>query len=126
MARRVRIGQLGDFAPGSLTEVEVEGTKLLVARDDEGVCAAHNRCPHLGLPLTSGPGGKRYEDGVLQCPWHNSRFVVRTGENLDWAGGLGGRSVPGWSRRIMAAGRKPAPLRTYPLVVEGEDVLVEF
>ena len=80
----------------------------------------------MGLSLTSGPGGKRYSDGVIQCPWHNSRFVVRTGENLDWVGGLAGRSVPGWSRRVLAAGRQPAPLHTYPVVLEGDDVLVEL
>lgn len=108
-----------------MTEVEVEGLKLIVARDDEGVCAAQNRCPHLGLSLTSGPGGRTYADGVVQCPWHNSRFVVRTGENLDWVAGIGGRSVPRWSRKVMSVGRKPAPLTTYPVVVEGEDVLVE-
>ena len=104
----------------------MEGTTLLVARDEEGLCAVNNRCPHLGLSLTSGPGGKRYEDGVIQCPWHNSRFVVRTGENLDWVAGVGGRSVPRWSRRVIAAGRKPAPLHTYPVVIDGEDVLVEI
>jgi len=126
MARRVRIGSVGDFAPGTLTEVEVDGRKLLVARDEQGVCAVQNRCPHLGLSLTSGPGGRRYEDGVLQCPWHNSRFVVRTGENLDWVPGVAGRSVPRWSQRLIAVGRKPAPLTTVPVVVQGEDVLVEL
>jgi nitrite reductase/ring-hydroxylating ferredoxin subunit len=44
---------------------------------------AGNRCPHLGFSLTRGPGGLKYEDGVVQCPWHNSRFNVCTGENLD-------------------------------------------
>lgn len=106
--------------------MEVEGTTLLVARDEEGLCAVNNRCPHLGLSLTSGPGGKRYEDGVIQCPWHNSRFVVRSGANLDWVAGVGGRSVPRWSRRVIAAGRKPAPLHTYPVVIDGEDVLIEI
>lgn len=126
MARTVRIGHVGDFAPGSITEVEVEGTKLIVARDDEGVCAVRNKCPHLGLSLTSGPGGRSYEDGVITCPWHSSRFVVRTGENLDWVGGVAGRSIPRWSRRLVAAGRKPAPLTTYPVVVTDDEVFVEL
>lgn len=126
MARRVRIGVVSDFAPGTMTEMEVDGTKLIVARDDEGVCVAQNRCPHLGLSLTSGPGGRHYDDGVVQCPWHNSRFVVRTGENLDWAPGVAGRSVPRWSRRLIAAGRKPAPLTTFPVAIDGEDVLVDL
>jgi nitrite reductase/ring-hydroxylating ferredoxin subunit len=115
-----------DFDAGTLTEVEVEGTKLIVGRDDDGVCAAQNRCPHLGLSLTSGPGGRSFEDGIVQCPWHNSRFVVRTGENLDWVSGVAGRAVPRWSRRVIAAGRKPAPLTTYPVAVEGDEVFVEL
>jgi nitrite reductase/ring-hydroxylating ferredoxin subunit len=125
MMARTRIGRIDDFALGVMTEVEVQGTKLIVVRDDEGVCAAQNRCPHMGLSLTSGPGGKHYEDGVLQCPWHNSRFVVRTGENLDWAPGVAGRSMPRWSRRLIAAGRKPSPLTTFPVVVEDGEVYVE-
>ena len=123
---RVRIGRVEDFAPDSVTDVEVEGTKLVVARDDQGVCAAQNRCPHLGLSLTTGPGGRHYSDGIITCPWHNSRFEVRSGENLDWAPGVAGRSMPRWSRRLIAAGRKPAPLTTYPVVIEDGEVFVEL
>lgn len=126
MADKVRIGQVQDFPPGHLTEVEVAGTKLVVVQDDEGLCAAHNRCPHLGLSLTSGPGGQRFADGVVTCPWHNSRFVVRSGENLDWASGFAGRQAPRWSRRLIGAGRKPHPLTTYQVTVEGDDVFVEI
>jgi nitrite reductase/ring-hydroxylating ferredoxin subunit len=125
MARKVRIGVVDDFTPGTISEVEVEGTKLIVTRDDEGVCAAQNKCPHLNLSLTSGPGGKHFEDGVITCPWHSSKFVVRTGENLDWVAGIAGRSVPRWSRRVIAVGRKPAPLTTYAVIIEGDDVFVE-
>ncbi len=125
MAARIRIGQVQDFPAGQLTEIEVEGTKLLVGHDDEGLCAARNRCPHLGLSLTSGPGGTHYSDGVVTCAWHNSTFVVRSGENLDWVSGIAGRDVPRWSRRMIAAGRKPAPLTTYTVVVEGDEVFVE-
>ncbi len=126
MANRVRIGAVRDFPEGQLTEVEVEGTKVVVMVDDEGLCAAHNRCPHLGLSLTSGPGGQHYADGVVTCPWHNSRFVARSGENLDWASGFAGREAPRWSRRLIAAGRRPKPLTTYPVTVEGDDVFIEI
>ncbi len=124
MGRQVRIGAVSDFAADAVTEVEVEGTKVLVAHDDQGLCAARNRCPHLNLSLTSGPGGQHYEDGVIVCPWHNSRFVVRSGENLDWVTGIAGREVPRWSRRVIAAGRKPAPLTTYPVTVTDGDVYI--
>jgi nitrite reductase/ring-hydroxylating ferredoxin subunit len=126
MASRVRIGRVEDFVPGTMREVEAAGTKLIVTREGEDICAARNRCPHLGLSLTSGPGGQHYADGVVQCPWHNSRFVVRTGENLDWASGIAGRSIPRWSQRLLSAGRRPAPLATYPVVVEAGEVFVEL
>lgn len=125
MGRTVRVGRVADFPAGVVTEVEVEGTKVLIVQDDQGLCAAHNKCPHLGLSLTSGPGGRNYADGVIQCPWHNSRFVVRSGENLDWTPGIAGRSVPAWSRKVISAGRKPAPLTTYPVTVEGDEVFIE-
>ncbi len=126
MTRRVKVGTVSDFADGQLHTVDVDGTSLVVARDGDTFCAAHNHCPHLGFSLTKGPGGMRFADGVVQCPWHNSRFEVCTGENLDWATGFAGRDIPRWSRRLVALGKKPAPLTTYPVVVEGEDVLVEL
>jgi nitrite reductase/ring-hydroxylating ferredoxin subunit len=126
MARKVRIGRVEDFPAGVITEREVEGEKVIVVQDAEGLCAAHNKCPHLGLSLTSGPGGRKYVDGVIQCPWHNSRFVVRSGENLDWAPGVAGRSMPSWSRKLISAGRKPAPLTTYTVIVEDDEVFIEM
>lgn len=124
MTRMVRIGRVADFPAGAVTEVDVEGTTVIVVQDAQGLCAARNKCPHLGLSLTSGPGGRHYEDGVIQCPWHNSRFVVRSGENLDWTPGIAGRSVPAWSRKVISAGRKPAPLTTYTVVVEDDEVFI--
>jgi nitrite reductase/ring-hydroxylating ferredoxin subunit len=126
MADRVRIGTLADFADGTLHAVDAGGTHLVVGLVQGTPYAARNRCPHLGLSLTTGPGGKRFDDGQVVCPWHNSRFDLCTGENLDWAPGFAGRAMPRWSARLIALGRKPAPLTTYPVVVEGEDVLVDL
>lgn len=124
--RRVRVGTLADLADGRLHAVKAEGASLVVGLAGDRVCAARNHCPHLGFSLTTGPGGLRYDDGVVTCPWHNSRFDLDTGENLDWAPGFAGRDLPRWSRRLIALGRKPAPLTTYPVVVEGEDVYVDL
>ena len=98
---------------------------MVVARDGDSFCAARSRCPHMGFPLTRGPGGLRFDDGIVQCPWHNSRFEVCSGENLDLATGFAGKAVPGWSRRLVTLGRKPVPLTTCPVVVDGDDVYVE-
>ncbi len=124
MGTELRVGPLTDFADGGLTAVETSGHRLIVERKGNEVHAARNRCPHLGFSLTRGPGGLRYEDGVVQCPWHNSRFNVCTGENLDWVTGFAGRQVPHWSRRMVALGRKPRGLDTLSAAVRDGDVYV--
>ena len=125
MADRVRIGSVTDFADGRLHTVDADGTHLVVGMVDVTPYAARNRCPHLGLSLAKGPGGQHFSDGQITCPWHNSRFDLCTGENLDWAPGFAGLDMPRWSARLIALGRKPAPLTTYAVTVEGEDVFVE-
>jgi nitrite reductase/ring-hydroxylating ferredoxin subunit len=126
MADRVRVGSISDFADGRLHSVDAGGTPVVVGVVDGTPYAARNRCPHLGFPLTKGPTGTRFAEGQLTCPWHNSRFDFCTGENLDWATGFAGRAMPGWSARMIALGRKPAPLTTYAVVVEGDDVFVDI
>jgi nitrite reductase/ring-hydroxylating ferredoxin subunit len=124
MAIEVRVGSLSDFPDGGLTGVEADGHRLIVARKANEVHVARNRCPHLGFSLTRGPGGLRYEDGVVQCPWHNSRFNVCTGENLEWVTGFAGRRVPSWSRSVIGLGRRPRGLDTLSATVRDGDVYV--
>ena len=124
MSTEVRIGSLHDFPDNGLIGVEGSGQRLIVARTGDGVCVARNRCPHLGFSLTRGPGGLKYEDGVVQCPWHNSRFDVCSGENLDWATGFAGRPMPRWSRSVIGLGRRPRGLNTLPAVIREGDVYV--
>jgi nitrite reductase/ring-hydroxylating ferredoxin subunit len=124
MSTELRVGSLADFPDGGLTAVEADGRRLIVERQGDEVHAARNRCPHLGFSLTRGPGGLRYEDGVVQCPWHNSRFNVCTGENLDWVTGFAGRHVPKWSQRMITLGRRPRGLDTVPAAVRDGDVYV--
>jgi nitrite reductase/ring-hydroxylating ferredoxin subunit len=125
MTDRVRVGTVSDFADGQLHSVDAAGTVVVVGIVDGRPYAARNRCPHLGFSLTKGPGGSRFADGQVTCPWHNSRFDLCTGENLDWATGFAGRAMPRWSARLIGLGRKPAPLTTYQVSVEGDDVFVE-
>jgi nitrite reductase/ring-hydroxylating ferredoxin subunit len=126
MGEQLTVGALSEFPDGELHTVQVAGRSLVVARDGDTVCAAVNRCPHMGLPLSRGPGGVRFADGVVQCPWHNSRFELCSGRNLDWASGFAGRSAPRWSRRLIALGRPPSPLTTVPARVVDGAVVVEL
>ena len=122
-----RLGPVDTFPLEQATAVKVDGqTFVVVRRGDEELCAFSDKCPHLGLSLTRGPGGTKYSDGVITCPFHNSRFDVSSGENLDWAPGFAGIKAPSWSRRIIALGRKPAPLHTFAATVVDGEVVVEL
>jgi nitrite reductase/ring-hydroxylating ferredoxin subunit len=60
---------------GHTHAVDVEGRKVLLARVDGAVCAMEDACSHAGGPLAEGT----VEDGIVQCPWHGSRFRLRDG-----------------------------------------------
>ena len=124
MGAEVRVGPLSEFPDGGVTGIESDGHRLIVAREGNQVHVARNRCPHLGFSLIRGPGGLSYENGVVQCPWHNSRFDVCTGENLDWVTGFARRRVPKWSRSVIALGRKPQGLDVVPATVRDGDVYI--
>jgi len=121
-----RIGAITEFADGQATPVSIDDTNLVVWRDGDDVCVVKNRCPHMGLSLTKGPGGPRAENGEITCPWHNSRFDLCSGENRDWAVGFAGRKAPGWSQKLIGMGRKPAPLTTYPVSRQGDDLYANW
>ncbi len=126
VAERVRVGSVADFADGKLHAVDAAGTSVVVAMVGDTPCAARNRCPHMGFSLTRGPGGVRYDEGQIVCPWHNSRFDLASGENLDWTPGFAGKEMPRWSRRLIALGRKPTSLTTYAVDIEENDVYVHL
>jgi nitrite reductase/ring-hydroxylating ferredoxin subunit len=73
--------------------VDAGGLRIGVVRIGGEAFAVHDRCPHQGAPLCTGPLGSRisYEDGavvnqadvvVLACPWHHWEFDVRSGRSL--------------------------------------------
>lgn len=66
----------GELNGDELRQVNVDGVPVLLARSQYGeVCALANVCTHLGGPLAE---GSRDGDTVI-CPWHGSRFDLRTG-----------------------------------------------
>ncbi|MFW5690854.1 MAG: Rieske (2Fe-2S) protein [Chloroflexota bacterium] len=118
---RVMIGTIEDFPQGELKAVKAGNVALVIAHTENGLCAVPNRCSHMPLPLAGG----KLEGSTLTCPWHNSEFNVCTGENLDWVRGLAGVKLPNWSRRLIALGRKPQNLQTYPITQEDGQLFVE-
>lgn len=123
MVKRVSIGQASEFPKGKMKTVNVKGTFVLVVRiDDDTVCAVKNQCSHMSLPLSNG----NLEDDTLTCPWHNSKFNICTGENIDWVRGVVGVKLPKWSRDILSMGQQPKGLTTYTVVEQDGRLFVEI
>jgi len=119
---RVPIGKAADFVEGKLKTVNANGLFVVVARTGDGFCAAQGRCSHMPLPLNGG----KVEGDVITCPWHNSQYNLCTGENLDWVVGVAGVKLPAWSRRLLAMGKKPQPLKTYTVIEDNGELFVEL
>jgi len=65
--------------------VRHEGRQIAVFATPDGVFACNNRCPHEGYPLSEGTLGPGC---VLTCNWHNWKFDLTSGANLDRGEGL--------------------------------------
>jgi nitrite reductase/ring-hydroxylating ferredoxin subunit len=79
------------------------GARFVAVFDVDGdVVAVDNVCSHVGNPLDDG----LVEGGCVTCPWHGWRYDLRTGEH------------------VTVFGRRHG-LRTYPVRVEGDRVLID-
>ncbi len=119
----IEAAKSADIQEGQLFPIKLAGRSLLLSRTDGTLCAIENKCPHLGLPLSKG----RVADGKVTCPFHGSTFDLRSGANVDWVVSLGGKlPLPLWSRGLVALGRRPAPVATFPVSEEQGTVYVRI
>jgi glycine betaine catabolism B len=65
-----------DLREGSLRRVELFGKPLVLSMVNGKVYALDAVCSHEGRPLDEGT----LEGYEVECPWHGSKFDVRTGE----------------------------------------------
>jgi 3-phenylpropionate/trans-cinnamate dioxygenase ferredoxin subunit len=96
----VKVGNLGDLAPGRMMRVEIDGRRILLANVDGRFYATADTCTHEDASLSA--GSLRGE--FVKCPLHGSRFNVCTGQVME----------------------EPADqnLKTYPVRVDGDSLLV--
>jgi 3-phenylpropionate/trans-cinnamate dioxygenase ferredoxin component len=96
---------------GSLSELPVDGGQRVELSDDEAVALIRTEdavyalvdcCTHEDYPLSEG----FVEDGTVECVLHGSRFDLATGHP----------DVP----------PAVAPVQTFPVKVDGDDVLVDL
>jgi len=102
MPHFVRVAQRAEIPESGGKCVEIEGKRIAIFRVGDGFHAIDDECTHQGAPLSEGT----VEGEEVECPWHGSRFDLRTGE----------------------ATGPPAdePVSTYTVRVIGEDVEVEI
>ncbi|MCK6369820.1 MAG: Rieske (2Fe-2S) protein [Gammaproteobacteria bacterium] len=117
-----RVAPSEEIREGELFASRIEGTRILVSRVNGRICAVVDRCPHMGMSLARG----KVEGNVVTCPWHNSRFDLCTGRNLDWVSAVLGLPMPKWTHRAIAMGKAPAPLTTLPCEERNGEVWVSL
>jgi nitrite reductase/ring-hydroxylating ferredoxin subunit len=117
---RQRVAAATDIVEGRLFATTVSGRKVLLTRVGGRVHAVVDRCPHMGMSLARG----RIENGVVTCPWHNSRFDFCSGRNVDWVSALMGVPMPQWTHKAIAMGKRPGPLQTLAAEEVGGEVFV--
>ncbi len=71
-----KVANIQDLQEGSLLKVESAGKTVVLSMVNGEVYAIDAVCSHEGGPLEEGT----LEGYEVECPWHGSKFDVRTGE----------------------------------------------
>jgi ferredoxin-NADP reductase/nitrite reductase/ring-hydroxylating ferredoxin subunit len=72
----VKVADTKDIQSSQMKEVEVNGQNICIVNVEGKFYAIGSICTHEGGPLADGT----LEGYEVECPWHNSKFDVRTGE----------------------------------------------
>ena len=101
MAEFVKVASKSELGPGQCKVADADGKIIALCNVNGTFHAVDNTCIHQGGPLGEGS----MDGSTITCPWHAWQYDVTTGKNTD----------------------NPAMgVNTYPVKVEGEDVLVEI
>ena len=96
----VKVAKTSDLADGEIMLAEVGDERILLSNVEAQFYAIGEVCTHAEGPLSEG----YVEEGEVECPWHGSKFSLKTGENTN----------------------PPAaePVTRYGVRVDGDDILV--
>lgn len=97
----VKVAEVGQIPPGKVHVVEAGAEEVALCNVGGQIYAVANVCTHDGGPL----GGGLLEGGLIECPRHGARFDARSGKV---------RALPA-----------VLPIATYPVRIDGADVLVD-
>jgi nitrite reductase/ring-hydroxylating ferredoxin subunit len=101
MVKLVKVAETKDLLPGQAAAFDVAGQTIAMFNVEGTLYAIDNTCPHNGGPLSEGA----VEGTKVTCPWHAADFDLKTGAVL---------CPPAFE-----------DVRSYKVVVEGNDIKVE-
>ena len=106
---------VADVPPGS-----VKGSGGYAVGNNGDYFAVSRRCRHLRADLAD---GSIDADGCLVCPWHRSKYDVRTGRMTRGPQGVFAK-IPGFDAANIAL-TKVWPLRRGNVTVDGDELQVD-
>lgn len=116
MAEYTAALKTSDLNDGEMRGITIRGKEVLLARAAGQFYAASEVCPHLKGRLSAGA----LRGTIVTCPRHASQFDLKDGHVIRWTNWSGAKLV------ISRLLRKPRPLQTYPVKIEGDTVMVEI
>ena len=96
------MGKVGDFIPGKMQKITIDGKDVLVVNIDGTYYAINDTCTHSGASLSEGG----LDGTVVTCGWHGAKFDCKTG-------------------KLSAFPAKIKDLNSYKVIVESENIFVE-
>ena len=112
----VEVATTEELRDGTMKMARVNGHEILLARSGDNYYSADNRCPHMGGNLSQGT----LDGTVVTCPRHHSQFDLADGHVIRWT------DFTGIKKSLGKLFKSPRPLKTHPVTVEGEKVLVDL
>src|SRR4030095_4441395 len=97
----VKVAKKSDIPLSHMKECQVNGQSVCVANIDGKYFAINNVCSHEGGPLVDG----ELQGYEVECPWHQSKFDMRTGE--------------------VKAPQAVEPQASYEIRILGEDIMLK-
>jgi nitrite reductase/ring-hydroxylating ferredoxin subunit len=118
---KTKVATTAETSADQVLKANANGQSVLVAKVGDKYCAIANKCPHLGLPMAKG----KFENGVVTCPFHGSKFEICTGKNVAWVDSVVGIPLPGVMQKMMAMGKGPTDVACFGVTQEGDDLFVD-
>ena len=118
---KVKIAATTDVSANKVLKAKVNGKSIIVAKVGDKHCAIANKCTHFGLPLARG----KFENGVITCPYHGSKFEICTGKNVGWVENFIGIPLPDIAKKAIAMGKTSTDVASFTVTQEGNDLFVD-